>query len=420
MSRLDLVIFGATGFTGKHAAIEMARQRSKFPDLTWGIAGRSQAKLADVLKEVAKKTDEDVSSVKIILADVNDEKSLRVMCSQARVVVNCCGPYRHYGEPVVKAAIDCKTHHVDVSGEPEFIETMQLLYDQQARDAGVFIISACGFESIPTDLGTIFLEQKFNGTLNSVETYLTSKMKGSADGGVINYGTWESLVYGVTNYNKLPALRKKVYPERLPEFKPKLQPRPPIHRRLGGWCVPFPGADRSVVYHTQRHLLASTGKRPVQLKTYVRLESFMAALGLVFGAVMLFIMTRIGFMRDWLLKYPSQFSLGFITRDGPSEEVMNNSSFEVVLLGEGWAEGADLNTKPNKRLAAKVSGVNPGYGATVVALLYSAITLLRQRDRMPAQGGVVTTGVAFRNTDIIERLHDNHLHFEIIDDENLH
>ncbi|CAH0723483.1 unnamed protein product, partial [Brenthis ino] len=145
MSRLDLVIFGATGFTGKYAVEEMCSISKNYPEITWAIAGRNQSKLKDVLNKISKKNDKDLSSVKIIIADVQDEKSLQEMCSQAKVLVNCCGPYRHYGEPVVKAAIDSKTHYVDVSAEPEFIEMMQLKYDEAARDAGVYIIRACGF-----------------------------------------------------------------------------------------------------------------------------------------------------------------------------------------------------------------------------------------------------------------------------------
>ncbi|CAH0723480.1 unnamed protein product, partial [Brenthis ino] len=226
MSRLDLVIFGATGFTGKYAVEEMCRISKNYLEITWAIAGRNQSKLKDVLNKISKKNDKDLSSVKIIIADVQDEKSLKEMCSQAKVLVNCCGPYRHYGEPVVKAAIDSKTHYVDVSAEPEFIETMQLKYDEAARDAGVYIIRACGFDCIPTDMGVIFLQQNFKGTLNSVESYLSLAVPLKAcTGGLVNYGTWESLLYEMAHYNELPALRKKMYPKELPAFEPKLKPR---------------------------------------------------------------------------------------------------------------------------------------------------------------------------------------------------
>ncbi|XP_034828750.1 saccharopine dehydrogenase-like oxidoreductase [Maniola hyperantus] len=415
MSRLSMVIFGATGFTGKHVAKELARVSKSDTTLTWGIAGRSKDRLQKILEDISKTTGDDLSSVKIIIADVGDEKSLKEMCLQANVLVNCCGPYRHYGEPVVRAAIDAKAHYVDVSGEPQFIETMQLEYDAMARDAGVFIISACGFDSIPNDMGVIYLQQNFGGTVNSVESYLsTSAPAQSRQGGAVNYGTWESLVYGLAHYNELPGLRKKLYPERLPTFKPKLLPRSVIHARKDGWCLPFPGSDSSVVYRTQRYLYETEHKRPVQIKTYVKFPTLLTSISVAFATIVLFILTKVSVTRNLLLKYPRFFSFGLVTR-GPSEEVTNNTHFKFELFGEGWEAGTDVNSiPPNKKVIAQVSGVNPGYGATAVALLHSALTVLRERDAMPKESGVMSTGVAFRNTKLIQHLCENNLKFEIV------
>ncbi|GBP52605.1 Lipid droplet localized protein [Eumeta japonica] len=163
MSRLDVVIFGATGFTGKHALMETIRISKSIP-LTWGIAGRSQRKLQSLIEDVSKKMDENLLSARIIVADVNNQQSLKEMTAQAKVIANCCGPFRLYGEQVVKACIETKTHYVDVSGEPQFMETMQLVYDAAARDAGVYVVSACGFDSVPNDMGVVFLQQNFGGS----------------------------------------------------------------------------------------------------------------------------------------------------------------------------------------------------------------------------------------------------------------
>lgn len=85
------------------------------------------------------------------------------MTGRARVIINCCGPYRFYGEPVIKACLETGTHQVDVTGEPEYMETIQLKYNKEAQEKGVYIVSACGFDSIPTDLGIVFLQKKFSG-----------------------------------------------------------------------------------------------------------------------------------------------------------------------------------------------------------------------------------------------------------------
>lgn len=146
------------------------------------------------------------------------------MSEQAKVIVNCCGPYRFYGEPVVKACVATKTHHVDVSGEPQYMERMQLEYNKAAQEAGIYIVSACGFDSIPCDLGIIYTQNKFGGEINSVETYLASwSTAPNVGGAAIHYGTWESAVYGLAHANELRGLRSKLYPQRLPQLKPRLK-----------------------------------------------------------------------------------------------------------------------------------------------------------------------------------------------------
>ena len=420
MSRLDLVIFGATGFTGKQAVIHMAKFAKKYDLASWGVAGRSQSKLSALITEVSIKTTENLSSVKIIVADIGDEKSLRDMCAQTKMIVNCCGPYRMYGEPVVKAAVENKTNYVDVSGEPQFMETMQLRYNDQAREAGVFIVSACGWDSIPCDMGVIFLKHHFAGTLNSVESYLDTYIPPeiaaqSRERGLVNYGTWESLVYGITYHNELPALRKKLYPEPLPRLKPKLE-RKNLQKKDNNWYLPFLGADESVVYRTQRYLYHKEEQRPIQFKAYFKSGSLAQSILYIFGGILLFIMTKLSFTRNILLKYPKVCSLGIVTKEGPADNVMNNTQFTFELVGKGWETGADVeNTKPNKTIVAKVSGTNPGYGATVVALLMAAHTILKERENLPSTGGVFTPGVVFKDTTIIHKLIENNLKYEIVE-----
>ncbi|KAJ2939022.1 hypothetical protein O0L34_g18999 [Tuta absoluta] len=412
MSRLDLVVFGATGFTGKYAVKQLSKL-GKMENITWGIAGRSQTKLEAVLQEVAKKTGEDLSSIKIIIADVSDDKALKDMCSQCKVLVNCCGPYRLYGEPVVKAAIEGKAHYVDVSGEPQFIETMQLNYDKAARDAGVYIISACGLDSIPNDMGVVYMQQQFDGTLNSVESYLSAVTPENAKGAFIHYGTWESLVHSLAHFNELGPLRKKMWSSRLPTFQPKLKSRG-VHSRFGKWSVPFMGADASIVYRTQRYIYETEHKRPVQFKPYVRIGGLFSTVAAVFAGAMLYLMCWCSFTRKLLLDHPKFFSFGWVSHEGPTEEVMEASYYKFELFGEGWARGEDEGSKPNKKIAVRVSGLNPGYGATTAALLYSAVSILKQKEKMPEHGGVLTTGIAFRNTDLVKHLQDKQMKFEVI------
>lgn len=221
--RLDVVIFGATGFTGKYTVLKAIKLLA---NMRWAVAGRNEAKLAAMLKEIGTKAETDLRAIPIIVADIEDDASLQKMCERAKVVVNCCGPYRWYGEAVVKSCINAGTHHVDVSGEPQYMERMQLEYNDLARAKGVYVVSACGFDSIPADMGTVFFEKHFDGTVNSIETYMASWIKGGSTGGaLVHYGTWESAVYGLAHANELRGLRSKLFKERLPALEPKQKNR---------------------------------------------------------------------------------------------------------------------------------------------------------------------------------------------------
>ncbi|XP_011382823.1 saccharopine dehydrogenase-like oxidoreductase, partial [Pteropus vampyrus] len=173
-----LVVFGASGFTGQFVTEEVAREQvdpegnSRLP---WAVAGRSAEKLQRVLERAALKLGRPTlpSEVGIIICDINNPASLDEMAKKATVVLNCVGPYRLYGEPVVKACIENGTSCIDISGEPQFLEQMYWKYHEKAAEKGVYIIGSSGFDSIPADLGVIYTRNKMNGTLTAVESFLT-------------------------------------------------------------------------------------------------------------------------------------------------------------------------------------------------------------------------------------------------------
>lgn len=418
--RLDVIIFGI-GYTGKYAAYESVKI---LKGMKWGVAGRNKVKLESILKEIGKKAKEDLSKIPIIIADVSDQNTLLEMANKAKIIVNCCGPYRHFGEQVVKACIEAGTHHVDVSGEPQYMETMQFKYNQQAREKGVYIVSACGFDSIPADLGTIFLQENFKGTVNTVETYLRTFMLNHyrPTGAGIHYGTWESAVYGLAHANELRSIRSKLFPTRTPRFSPQLKDRPVIHKSeiIGNrWCIPFPGSDRSVVMRSQRHFFDQDKKRPVQMRAYVAFNSLLHIAGIMFVAAVFAIMTRFSFGRKLLLAHPKFFSAGFVSREGPEEATNENTNFEMLFYGQGWketlAESTDQFDSPmNKTMIVSVVGKNPGYGATCIALLLAATTILKESSKMPSTGGVFPPGAAFRNTSLISELQKNGFNFDVV------
>lgn len=412
--RLDIVIFGATGYTGKYV-VKDAVKFSKEQKIKFGVAGRRKEALEAVIKEFAS----DIDDVPIILADIKDEESLTKMTKQAKVIISCCGPYRFYGEPVVKACIATHTHYIDVSGEPQFIERMQLEYNTAAQEAGVYIVSACGFDSIPADMGIIFTQQKFGGEINSIESYLkfwtTKNMKGS----VLNYGTWESAVYGLAHANELRELRTKLYPTKLPNFTPKLKSKI-LHRSdvSEGWSTLFLGSDRSIALRTQRFLYDKYKERPVQIQTYITFESLFSFLMLAIIGVIFAVLARTAFGRNLLLKYPALFSGGFVSHESPKQETQECSRFSITFKALGWtkklAEPTDQHTDPpNKKVITKVSGIS-AYDVTSIGSILSALTILKEVDKIPDNGGVLTAGAAFGKTSLIEQLNQHAIKFEVI------
>jgi short subunit dehydrogenase-like uncharacterized protein len=419
---LDLIILGATGFTGRYIVEEVSRTLLKESSnaIKWGIAGRNSPKLHEVLKQTSLQTNRDLSHIPMIEVDINDSKSLIKMCERSDLIINCCGPYRFLGEAVIKACIDCGTHHIDVSGEPQFLETIQLKYNKLAIDKKVSIVGSCGFDSIPSDIGVQFLKNNFNGTLNSVETYLT--INTGPDGTIANFATWDSLVNGFANRNQLSQLRRELYSNLFKSYQWKYRiKRKSIFINQFGYCVPFPGSDRSVVIRSQLHNYTNFDERPTQIETYFAVKDLKTLFGLFLVVLNVNLLAKHKEGIKLLLKYPHIFSCGVFKRQTqPTRESLLKNSFDLVLIGKGWHHkyidpNFEPSFEPNKRVVAKISGGDLAYLDTSKIITQSALTLIQQFKHKTLPFGVLTPSVAFANTQIIDKLHKNGVKFEIID-----
>ncbi|KAI4457743.1 hypothetical protein MML48_7g00001751 [Holotrichia oblita] len=417
--RLDIILFGATGFAGKRTIPYLTMLlKSENLSLTWGIAGRSEQKLKNTLLEMQYKTGEDYSQIPIILADINSIASLEKMTASAKIIMNAVGPYRFYGEKVILACIKTGTHYVDITAEDQYMNLIQLKYHEAARTKGIYLVYACGFDCIPIDLGVVFLRNNFGGTLNSVESY-TYITEDKGPGATVNYTSYESIMYFIGNYSELPNLRKKLYPKKLPVFKPKLPLKLAFfeNKFLNRWCTIFPSADRSSCYKTQRYMFEMHKQRPVQVSCYVAYNSFLHFIVTGIFAVINFLFSKFSVTRN-LLKFPRFFTCGMISHKGPTEKNEDNTFFDTVLVGRGWSETSpepthQFETPPKKIGIAKISGKNPAYRATCIMFAASALIILTESNKMPPGGGCYPPGAAFANTSMVEKLNLHEIKFEM-------
>lgn len=391
--RYDIVLFGATGFAGELAAEYLAANGPA--GLTWALAGRSPAKLAHVRDRLAQITPAS-AELPLIRADVSDEGSLRELAESARVIVSTVGPYVRYGEPLVAACAAAGTDYLDLTGEPEFVDTMYLRYHQQAVSTGARLIHSCGFDSIPADLGVLFT---VNQIPEGVPLRVTCMVRA---GGSISGGTWHTTVEVLSRLRearKMAKLRRELEQVLIsPDLTGGRVVRGvvgrPRHEELAnGWIVPAPLIDPQTVLRSARAL--DRYGPEFSYSHYIVTGGLPATIGLVgaVGGVTALAHWRVG--RDLLLKLRSP-------GEGPSEEKRARSFFRSRFVAE--APGAE-------RLITEVSGGDPGYGEAAKMLAESALCLAF--DEVEVGGGQVTPAVALGRR-LIDRLSRAGINFHVI------
>ena len=182
----DVIVFGATGFTGRLVAEHLVRGYGVDRDVSWAMAGRNRAKLEAVRDEIGAP-----SSTPLVVADSTDAASLTAMAERARCVITTVGPYLWYGEGLVQACAETGTDSVDLSGEVLWMHAMIDRYQARAAETGARIVHSSGFDSIPFDLGVLFLqraaEERFGSACHRVRTRVMD-MRGEFSGGTAAAG----------------------------------------------------------------------------------------------------------------------------------------------------------------------------------------------------------------------------------------
>ncbi|GAA1398650.1 hypothetical protein GCM10009662_16660 [Catellatospora coxensis] len=366
----DVVLFGATGYTGGLTAEYLAHHAPE--GCRWALAGRDQARLAAVRDRLAAAVP-GCAELPLLHADSGDPASLAALAASARVVISTVGPYVLHGEPLVAACASAGTDYVDLTGEPEFIDDIYVRHHAAAVASGARLVHACGFDSVPHDLGVYLTVGRLpaDGPIR-------------VDGHVRAGGT----VSGGTLASALLAFSRRRETARAGRERRALDPRPAGRRirtplgglrrvhpdsGLQGWSVPLPTVDPQIVGRSAAALerygpdFAYTHSAAVR-----RLPVALAGLA---GAAVLFVLAQLGPVRRWLMRRRPG-------GQGPSAEQRAKSWFTARFVGEGGG----------RRVVTEVSGGDPGYGETAKMLAESALCLAF--DELPPTSGQVTTAVA--------------------------
>lgn len=386
----DLILLGATGFTGRLVAHELARE----PGLVWALAGRNAGKLERLVAELAERNPgRGLEALPVLVADSHDAARLGELARQTRVVCTTVGPYDLLGEPLVAACAEAGTDYCDLTGETPFIRRMIDRYHGLALTRGARIVHGCGFDSIPSDLGVMALQEVAMARLGRPAERVRFTMK-RAKGG-FSGGTVASLL-NVVEQVKDPAVRRIVgHPYALnPEGERRGPDRgdgvKPVRTSNGRWLGPFLMGPVNTRVVRRSHALLGYPYGPGF--RYEELQDFGAgAAGLARASAMG--VGLAGFFAVMSVPVGAKLVKRFLPKpgEGPSEELVRSGYFEAELTG--WV-GDEVVT-----LDVRGEG-DPGYGATSKMLAQSALALAF--DEAPA--GTLPAGVLTPSTALGEAL----------------
>jgi short subunit dehydrogenase-like uncharacterized protein len=383
---LDIVLFGATGFTGGLVAEYLAEHAPQ--DLRWALAGRSLSRLEAVRDSLGS------ADVELIQADVNDSSSLVALAARARVVITTVGPYLEFGEPLVKACAEAGTDYVDLTGEPEFVDRMFVNYDAVARANGARIVHACGFDSIPHDLGAFYTVRELAAGGEITEP-LT--MKGVVrSNATFSGGTFHSALGQMSRPRQMAAAsRERRTLEERPVGRRSRAAKPSLGRdsELGYWLLPLPTIDPFIVARSGQALEAYGPA--FTYSHFAGTKTLRYAVGGAVGAGGLALAMQVPPLRAKLGERVKQGT-------GPSEGRREKSWFTVDFVAECG----------DRKIHTKVSGGDPGYTETAKMLAESALCLAF--DTLPETSGSVTTAVSMGDA-LLARLQAAGIRFEVVD-----
>jgi short subunit dehydrogenase-like uncharacterized protein len=380
-SKFDIIVYGATGFTGQLVAEYLAQHYRGDQNLKWAMAGRSLEKLAAVRDAIGAPTD-----TPLIAADSSDVASLKAMVDQAGVVISTVGPYQFYGNELVAACVAAGVDYIDLCGEPVWMRQMIDKHEAAAKASGARIVFSCGFDSVPFELGAFYVQEEAKRVFGAPATRVKGRvrdMRGTLSGGTA--ASAKATFDAVAKDLSLVAILNDPF-ALTPGFIGPKQPKgnkPLYEEDLQSWTAPFMMAlinTRNV--HRSNMLMGSPYG-----KDFIYDEMVLTGAGEKGEANAKKVMAANNEKTGPNARKPGE---------GPSKEERENGRFDLLYV----AVAPD-----GRQVRASVKGDrDPGYGSTSKMIAECAVCLLRDTPDVPA--GIWTPGAAMRHS-LIKRLVDN-------------
>ena len=402
----DIIVLGATGFTGTLVAEYLVERYGVDQELRWGAAARSEEKLGRLRSELG----EAAANLPLIIADSLDEDSMNDLAKRTRVVLTTVGPYAHFGSPLVAACAANGTHYCDLAGEVQWIRRMIDAHHEQAADTGAKIVHCCGFDSIPMDIGAWFLQQEAqarHGDYCTAITMFVKNMRGGASGGTM--ASMMNIMREARDDREVARVLARPY-----SLNPEGEQKGPDEGDQRGirydegtksWTAPFVMATVNTRVVRRTHALlgypwGEAFRYHEAIRTAPGAGGWLKAATITGGLAGLVTFASFGPTRSLLERHilPKPGT-------GPNREARENGFYNLLQIGE-LPDGSTIR--------GKITGDrDPGYGSTSKMLAEAAMCLAF--DDTGDNGGVLTPAAAMA-APLLERLRKNAgLTFEVLD-----
>lgn len=380
-AKFDIVVYGATGFTGQLVAEYLTQHYKADNSLKWAMAGRSLGKLKSVRDAIGAP-----GNMSLVVADASDAASLKAMVEQTMSVITTVGPYQHYGEELLAACVATGTDYFDLCGEPVWMRQMIDKYEAEAKESGARIVFSCGYDSVPFELGTFFVQEEARRVFGAPAARVKGRvrdMRGTLSGGTA--ASAKATFDAVARDLSLVAILNDPF-ALTPGFTGPKQPKgnkPFVEEDLQSWAAPF--------------AMALINTRNVHRSNML--------MGFPYGKDFVYdemVLTGPGEKGEANARLVMAANAGKTGPDapkpgeGPSKEERENGRFDLLYVA----------IAPDGRMVrAGITGDrDPGYGSTSKMISECAMCMLREATDVPA--GFWTPGAAMQHK-LIKRLVDH-------------